>query len=390
ELIDVAARYHRDPDAARDDLVLRHPLQPFAAAAFGAVEPSALADPRRYSYRSEWHGAADAGRTGRRGLERWITHPLPAGPAEDSLPLAQLRGFLRDPSDAFLRQRLAMRLPEAADAIDDGDPLASPARGLQRWQVQQAVFDACVQGRQDGLHARLRSQALLPSGPLGERALVGLLAEVQPYAERFVQWRGDDTPMMAESFELDLDGVRLHGSIDQVYPQGLPRFRYEKLHGPAQITHGLDWLVLSALGRGRPLVQFCDTGNGPGLLLREPGEPEPARAALGALLRLRAWGLREPLPFGPRAGWLWYDGQARLAAGEVPRANSRTPWQRAQDQWQPESGFSEGATASASLALRGRDPFGDTPEAAELGEEFRRIAAIVFDAVVLGRDAEAA
>ncbi|HSM12047.1 MAG TPA: exodeoxyribonuclease V subunit gamma, partial [Lysobacter sp.] len=211
----------------------------------------------------------------------------------------------------------------------------------------------------------------------------------QPYAEAFMRWRGDEQPSTRE-FELDLDGVRLHGHSDQLYRHGLPRWRYEKLHGPAQITHGLDWLVLGALGLDLPLAQFCDTGAGPGPLLRAPAEPESARQALRALLRLRAWGLREPLPFGPRAGWLWYDGQARLDAGEVPRANSKTPWQRAHEQWQPESGFAEGATASTSLALRGRDPFGEAPAEVELGEEFRRIAGIVFDAVVLGRDAEAA
>jgi exodeoxyribonuclease V gamma subunit len=131
---------------------------------------------------------------------------------------------------------------------------------------------------------------------------------------------------------------------------------------------------------------FYETGNGPGPVSRVPVQAEAARDALLALLRLRAQGLREPLPFGPRAGWLWYDGESRLAAGEKPRANSKTPWERAHDQWQAERGFSEGGTGSARLALRGRDPFQDS----ELEEEFRAIAKIVFDAVILGRDGEAA
>ena len=73
----------------------------------------------------------------------------------------------------------------------------------------------------------------------------------------------------------------------------------------------------------------------------------------------------------------------------MPRSNGKSPWQRAQEQWRSDTGFSEGDGAGASLALRGRDPFGDGPDERELGEEFRRIAAIVFDAVVRGRDAEA-
>ncbi|MCA1713969.1 MAG: exodeoxyribonuclease V subunit gamma, partial [Gammaproteobacteria bacterium] len=204
-------------------------------------------------------------------------------------------------------------------------------------------------------------------------------------ADAFVGWRGDDAAS-AKSFDLDLGGVRLHGRIDQLYRNGLARFRFDRLHGPSQINHGLDWLVLCALDEGRTLAQFCHLDGEPMPLRRPPVAVAPARAALQALLRLRAWGLREPLPFGPRAGWTWYEGHCRLEAGEKPRANSKTPWQRAHEAWHPEKGYGEGTTASTLLALRGRDPFED----ADLGEQLREIAGIVFGAVVHGRDAEAA
>ncbi|MGH8062310.1 MAG: exodeoxyribonuclease V subunit gamma [Pseudoxanthomonas sp.] len=389
ELIDVAARYHADVAEAGSRLVVHHPLQPFAAAAFGAVDgkEEGKTEPRRFSYRREWHPAADASQTQRKPPARWLVDPLPAAEPVESLSLAELRGFLRDPADAFLRQSLALRLPQVGDADDDLDPLAAPGSGLDRWKLQQAVFEACISGSNDdaSLHRQLRARALLPSGPLGERQLKLLRAQMQPYADAFAQWRGDRV-VESQAFELDLDGVRLHGRIEDIYGAGLPRFRYDKLHGPSQITHGLDWLVMSALGSGSSLFQFYDTGEGVGPIARDPADSEAARAALRALLRLRAQGLREPLPFGPRAGWLWYDGQRRLDAGEAPRANSKTPWERARDQWHAERGWSEGDTASARLALRGRDPFADEG----LGEEFRAVAGIVFDAVVHGREGEGA
>ncbi|MDX1549979.1 MAG: hypothetical protein R3278_05470, partial [Lysobacter spongiicola] len=74
------------------------------------------------------------------------------------------------------------------------------------------------------------------------------------------------------------------------------------------------------------------------------------------------------------AGWCWYETQ-----------DDGKGWAAAARQWQAERGFSEGGTDSARIALRGRDPFADEA----LGEDFRRIAGIVFDAVVAGRDAEA-
>jgi exodeoxyribonuclease V gamma subunit len=239
--------------------------------------------------------------------------------------------------------------------------------------VQQAVFDACVDGHYDGLHARLRARALLPSGPLGERQLSVLVATVKPYAEAYAQWRGNEAATSVP-VELALDGMRLHGRVEQVHRHGLPRMRYDKLHGPAQIDHGLDWLLLCAQGDGRTLVQFHETETRPGMTTRDAIVPDAARTALRALLRLRAHGLNAPLPFGPRAGWAWYDA-----------VDDEKGWNAAQRKWHVERGYSEGDTDSARLALRGRDPFADP----ELGDEFRAVARIVFGAVVHGRDAEA-
>jgi exodeoxyribonuclease V gamma subunit len=379
ELLDVAARYHADADHARDALTLQHPLQPFSPVAFGArvVDGTAEAanDPRRFSYRGEWRPAADTGDAGRVAVGPWAPSPLPAiEPAEPELPLAQLRAFLRDPAAAFLRQRMQLRLPEDADHVDDIEPLVLPGGGLARQQLQHAVFQACLRGDGGDLHAALRARALLPSGPLGRQQLEALLDEVRPFAEAFAGWRSGMGQIRA--FDIDLDGTRLHGRIDELYSAGLARLRFDALNGPTQIAHGLDWLVLSALGETRPLVQFAPSAAGLGPHLREAIAPAQARAALQALLTLRQWGLREPLPFGSRAGWCWYEAERNPS----PRANARSPWDKAREQWHKDRGWSEGDTADVRLALRGRDPFADPA----LVEEFQRIATTVFDAVVHG------
>lgn len=380
ELLDVASRYHADPDEAREQLVLHHPLQPFSPAAFGADEDADdTSGHRRYSYRGEWHPGAQAAHGVRAEPGPWLTSPLPALESEPSLSLAELRGFLRDPPAAFLRQRLALRLPEDSVPVDDVEPLMAPGAGLQRHFLQRAVFDALLDGDTDGLQASLRARAMLPSGPLGRRQLDASLRELRPYAEAFSRWREGDPA--ARAFELDIEGVRLHGRIDDVYRNGLARLRFDDLHGPAQIAHGLDWLVLSALGDATPLVQFAKFANAPGMQSRAAIAPERAKAVLRDLLTLHAWGLREPLPFLPRAGWIWYEGEARAQAGEAQRANAKTPWERARDQWHADRGWSEGDTASARLALRGRDPFVD----AGLAEDFQAVAKQIFDAVVHAR-----
>ncbi len=386
ELLDVAARYHAEPDAARAQLIVRHAMQPFAPQAFGAAARGEdQPDPRRFSYRGEWQPGALATQGARVPVPPFVAAPLPAMPARVGretdatvVDLRALRVFLCDPPSAFLRQRLDLRLPDAAEAIDDVEPLVLPGPGLLRHRLQQAVFAAHVAGETRDLHARLRARALLPSGPLGSEQLDALLVEVRPYADAFLRWRdggGDASPPDVRAFEIDLDGVRLHGSLDAIYRGGMARFRFGALHGPAQIAHGLDWLVSSALGDASPLAQFADFNHNPGPHLRAAIAPDRARIALRALLLLREHGMRTPLPFLPRAGWIWYDAVTEGKDG----------WSKAEAQWHGDDrGWGEATTPAAWLALRGRDPFAD----AQLGEEFRQIAGIVFDAVVHGRDFE--
>ena len=378
ELLDVAARYHAEPDTARAALVLRHPLQPFAPEAFGC------GDARRYSYRADWHAAAARTDDGRLPVPAWADAALPEREAAcepDDAPrllrYQELRAFFRDPAAAFLRQRMALRLPEAAVAAEDTEPLVLPDAGLARYHLQHAVFEALAAGDacdSDALHAHLRARALLPSGPLGRRQLTALCAQVRPYAEAFARWRAGAPATLA--FTFDLGDVELHGSLAGLYANGLARQRFGAPSGTSQIAHGLDWLVLSALGDARPLAQCIDGADGPGVYLHAPLDPFEARQRLRSLLALREDGLRAPLPFLPYSGWCWYEAQFHAAADA--RGNGKSPWEKAFERWHGERGFREGDAPAAQLALRGRDPFAD----AELGQRFRDIATQVFDAVL--------
>ncbi len=379
ELLDVAARYHTEPDAARKDLVVRHPLQPFAPQAFGAAaNDEDVFDPRRFSYRHEWHPGALAALGAKTPTTPWLRAVLPELPIAEEVSLDALRGFLRDPARAFLRRRLDIRLPDEEEVDEDVEPLALPGRGLQRHRLRRAVFDACVRGDARGLPERLRAQALLPSGPLGREQLDALLGEVQPYADAFVRWRSDAAARASRLVDIEIDGVHLCGQLDDVYASGLARVHIGALDGAAQVAHGLDWLVACALDEARPLVQFAEIEKAVGPHVRDPIPAARARAALGALLRLRVQGLCEPLPFLPRAGWLWY----------AARANGKDGWNAARTQWHGGGyAWGEATTPAARLALRDRDPFSD----ANWGEHFRRIATQVFDVLVEGRaDGDAA
>ncbi len=365
ELIDAAAHLHADPVAAAKAMVVHQPLQPFSPAAFGGD------DPRCFSFRQQWHPAAGQVAAPRTPLPPWFAGPAmpPLDEATPSLQLDALRRFLMAPAEQFLRQRLGLRLDGIDDAGEDVEPLLMPGRGLARSEVQAAVFDGVLRGDDDAtLHAALRARGLLPSGPLGRRALAALRNEVTPYARAFAGWRGDAVPA---SRRVDPAGLPLHGTLAGVYPHGLARLRFGTPSGSAAIRDGLDWLLASADGLALPLVQFHDDPDaGFGPHVRAPLDPAQAHAVLRHLLALRDAGLCAPLPFAPYSGWALFTAPT-LERGLQDAAKT---WRGGERQW------AEGDGDALRLALRGRDPFAD--EATQLA--FVDLAFSIFQAVTTG------
>jgi exodeoxyribonuclease V gamma subunit len=366
ELIAAAAEYHADPDQAAAAMVVRHALQPFAPATFGAD-----GDPRRFSYRGQWQPAA--GRLGgrRAALAPWFDAALPATTdVEDRVSLDVLKRFLVAPAAQFLDLRLGLRLADEIQTSEDLEPLLLPARGLERHALQQQVFAALLAGEEAGLAARLRARALLPSGPLGRRALEGLIEQTRPYAQAFGAWRGD-AAAQSPRLEVELDGVTLHGRIGELYRHGIARTRLGKMSGVGAIRDGLDWLLASAAALPQPLVQFDDRGeDGVGPFVRAPLDPPQARAVLRMLLQLRSDGLRSPLPFAPASAWEYFNAET----AELASKRAAAKWRGGERQW------AEGSADSYRLALRGRDPFAD-PQALQ---QFANLSFAIYLAVTRG------
>ncbi|MGJ4731010.1 exodeoxyribonuclease V subunit gamma, partial [Luteimonas sp. SDU101] len=349
------------------------------------------AEPRRFSYSAQWWPAAAQPTARRAPLPPWFDGdalpPLDDGDAVDTvaagtgrvgttvhpatLSLDELRRFLQAPAEAFLRQRLGLRLAEVEDLDEDIEPLLAPGRGFERQRLQKAVFDAVLRGDDDAsTHALLRARGLLPSGPLGRRALEQMRAQVDPYALAFGGWRGDATAE-AQRLEVALDGATVHGRIGDIYDHGIVRVRFDPPAGQSAIRNGLDWLLASAAGLDKPLVEFHeDRDLGAGPHLRPPLDPAQARAVLRRLVALREAGLRSPLPFAPYSGWELF------RAGDL-----RKGLEAAAKKWHgSDFGWAESSGEALRLALRGCDPFRD--EALQVA--FIDLAMGIYLAVVKG------
>ncbi|GAB3339549.1 exodeoxyribonuclease V subunit gamma [Marilutibacter aestuarii] len=389
ELLDVAASHHADSKAVRPGLVVRHPLQPFSPQAFGNAGDAAPGDveTRRFSYRAEWHPAADRDRSGRHPAPAFVAGSLPPVPAATddatgTLSIDAVRRFLLDPSGEFLRQRLSLRLPEPVASEDDTEPLVVAA-GLSRHALQQALFEACLdpaaQARDAAwrtrLHARLRARGLLPAGPVGVASFERLLGEVRPYAEALAAWRGADEATSV-AVDIDLGDVRLQGRVGDLYPAGLGRVRIGPLKGPEVIRHGLDWLALCAAGLPASLTRFFETPD------KQLGQQQyaavptgQAREALRRLLELREQGLREPLPFAPRTGWAYFSE----ARAERALASAEQAWNGSNGGW------GEAHEPAVQVALRGREPFAEDAHGPARADRFREVTWGVFHTLTEGR-----
>jgi len=369
ELVDAAAQQHADPAAAAQAMVVHHPLQPFAPAAFGGD-----GEPRRFSYRKQWHPAAGRVAGRRAPLPPWFAGDAMPEADEDapSLPIDALRRFLAAPAEQFLHQRLGLRLDDIEDAGEDVEPLLMPGRGLARSEVQAAVFEAVLRGDDDAAtHAALRARGLLPSGPLGRRTLATLRSEVAPYARAFADWRRDTAPDRRR-IQIELDGLALHGTLAGLHPHGLARVRLGAPNGNSAIRDGLDWLLASAAGTGWPLVQFHDGGDaGVGPHVRAPLDAAQARDVLRVLLALRRDGMRVPLPFAPYSGWEFFSAAPDMEKGLKDAAKK---WYGSERSWR------EGESDALRLALRGHDLF--TDEATRL--RFVDLSMAIYLAVTRG------
>ena len=179
-----------------------HPLQPFSRRYFeagGVVPPAAQAEGEGktnalFTYAAEWRSAHDPAAT--------ATAPaLDAGPAP-AWPAATVQGlaaFLKNPVQAYFRQRLQVRLNERRAPVPDDESFATA--GLNRWQLMdevlaavrlQLVAPARVHRSADIQHLvqaqvqRLQRAGRLPLAAPGRQVQAELLATLQPM---LLQWQ---------------------------------------------------------------------------------------------------------------------------------------------------------------------------------------------------------
>ncbi|WP_242111662.1 exodeoxyribonuclease V subunit gamma [Luteimonas aquatica] len=395
ELLETAARYHAGPaDAVRRELVVRHALQPFSPAAFGAAHVDEReGDRRRFSFDARWRIAAVEDEAVEGASTRtpvFADGVLPRASlqeARDEIDLEQLRRALARPQAAYLREGLGLRLAEDVPPLLEHEPLGLPD-ALQQHALRQGIFEhwlhAGAAPDPASLHAALVARARLAPGADGLATLALLIEAVRPFAEAALaagfSGAGETARFAQPQWALGADGAaRLRGSLAGRHPQGFLRAALNPggLHGAHVLRHRLDALAAACLPEPAQVFELAIAGKGEGPRVAPLPMPEPKQAArtLRALLALRARMLRAPLPFLPKSGYAFYGARDEAAGLNAARA-----------QWLGNGfGIPGEADAATQLALRGRDPFADAD--AQALQAFVGISRALFGALIDGDSA---
>jgi exodeoxyribonuclease V gamma subunit len=361
ELLDLASRYFADGDSARKQMTVLHPLQPFAAEAFGRE------DSRRVSYQAEWRAAVDGGEGGRSAMPAFVDesviNALPAADVEPARVITRdaLYRALGNPSRYFLSERVGLHLPEHDEHLPEAEPF-DRQDGLHRYALTGRVFAAAVAGDADDLKSlcrRLLAEGLIAPGAAGRQQVAAVLGKLQSSIR---EWRalGSDPPRTLP-FQLELGAGVLSGALMHVHDSGLRQFSASHGHGRAVLGLGIDALVWSALGQAGPIQRLVFEQP---LQRLAPVAAADARERLRALLEIFSTLREAPLPFMPKAGLAYF----QAAPGKE--------WSAAREQWIPQRGFGEGHDAWVRLALRGRDPFLDGDQ--QSARQFESLSTRIF------------
>ncbi len=321
ELLDVIDRTVRtDEGRARDQVEVRHPLQPFDPKNFTVGE---LVPERAWSFDPVTLHGAEALIADRNAAAPFLTGPL--APHHQALvELEDLVRFAGHPVRAFLRQRLGISVGDYADEIEDALPVELDA--LERWGVGQRLLDGVLGGAPiEACIAAEIARGTLPPGKLATpvidrirpivahiAAAAGAELEASGEAEREGSGEAEagGQPASVDVKVALADGRTLSGTVPGVYGDVLRTVTYSRVNARHRLQAYVRWLALTAAHPERPFaaVTVGQARRGASdsatiTIARIPplgDDPqtreELAKQQLATLIDLYHRGMREPLP----------------------------------------------------------------------------------------------
>ncbi len=322
ELLDALDRTANGP--VRDKVLVRHPLQPFDVR---NLTSGALAGPEPFSFDRAALAGAEAARGPRAVPGPLVSAPLPAREIED-VALADLQSFFAHPVRAFLRSRLDVSAPLAAEETSDAIPIDLDA--LEKWGLGDRLLADLLNGVEpaDCLRAE-QLRGLLPPGRLGGRTLNEVGFQVQPLVAQATALREGRQRTIDVDIELG-NGRRLTGTVPSVFGNRIVNVTYSNLAAKHRLK---SWIDLLALRASHPDEHWTAHAVGRSRAggTRALAGPLDHRALdwLRDLVDIYDRGMREPLPLPLKTACAYVE-----AAAQRRKGSDIDPFYKANKAWE--------------------------------------------------------
>jgi exodeoxyribonuclease V gamma subunit len=300
DLIEEAGRSGRSRPVRR-----HHPLHGFSPAAFAdsaECPPLSRDEPSLEGARALLTSRGAPARDPYR-----VELPPPQG--DDPVDLDDLVSFFANPARHLLRMRGGFTLGGGEESTS----LPIEPDALQRWSMGRR----CLDWRLAGMPAQRVAEALwrsgeVPPGRLGQRAIEGVLADVEGVIQRLP--RDHDLPPRPLAVELP-------GLVGQVALRGdsLVFTEFSKLQRRHRLAAWIKLLAAAASRPGETTRAFTAAKN----RLHALSAPADPFGPLSDLLALYHFGMARALPAAPRVNEYWANLRAQGEDPQSPDAKSR-------------------------------------------------------------------
>ena len=366
-----------DVDTVARPWRIEHALQPDAAKYYDGDDPALFSFAGAYAERKSVLDAAPP-------FVDW-TQARNAAPAAGTASLQWLKRFWRDPAMAQLRDDAGVSLSALDDDESlDREPLQSKPDRRERIE-SRLLFDALAAGQRVlSPHAPdwLAFSGHIASGTIGASAYSRARELAQPALDAARKFLGDAARREAQFVELDCDGIRVSGTVQDTFrcSDGKLRLFGARIGKPAEFAQllpfYLDWACLQRGGVAVDGAHWVEvdkdsaTTRAPKLLAAILAQSDAQlRSGLQELLRMALESRARPVLFPPRTAWAWASADAAKRLDAAARA------------WAGDDGNTgerDYAPGYAALLARGMDFLdANTPAGREFAAAVARVLAIL-------------
>jgi exodeoxyribonuclease V gamma subunit len=366
ESLDATARTE-DGAPVRSKITTRHPLQPFDAANF---IPGELGAHPSFSFDlAGLRAVRAASRERRPAVQVFGREPLPERDDDGLVSLSDLIRFFNHPVRALMYDRAALWITRPDEEPDEQIPVN--LNGLDAWSIGERLLRLRMAGHEpESLIAAEWRRGYLPPRALGQKAIRGIIEQVDELmqaSQPFLTDRPAPYEVLAE-----LGEVRLTGTVSGVMGDSIVHVSYSKLAAKHRLRAWLELLALTVTDPSRAW-QAMTIGRGGCSQIRAV-DATWAGKVLADLIALRAAGLREPLPFSPKASAEYAALRNRDRQPALYRRQLDKLWVEDRDEAY-ERFFGVGASLDAVLAQRSipNEVRGNLAEPSRFGTLARRV-----------------